>query len=266
MAIVECFRHRLLVDEGVASEVEHHDAGLHAGDRIGIDHALGVCGGGHVDGDEVAFRIDGADVGDVLDATVEAPGRVDREERIEAVGLHAEPCGGVGDGRTDGPEADDAELLARELGTRKAVLGLLGLLAHVRVIAVLADPLVAADDVAAGEQHPSEDELLHGVCVGAGRVEDDDALIGAAVDGDVVHPGTGSRDGQEGLRKLDLVEVGASHEDGVGTVKLAHEFVGIAEAVGADLGDVVHAMDLVHGFSFAGWVLGRPAALRRRVR
>ena len=131
------------------------------------------------------------------DAAVEAPGGVDREVRVVAHDLGSEGDEDVCHLSADGAEADDAHALACELAAREALLGLLGALCDLRVVARLVDPLGAADDVPACEQHAADDELLDGVGVGAGRVEDDDALLGAALDRDVVHAGAGARHGEQ---------------------------------------------------------------------
>ena len=91
-----------------------------------------------------------------------------------------------------------------------------------------------------------DDELLHRVGVRPGRVEDDDALLGAALDRDVVDAGPRAGDGQKAVSELKLVEVRGAHHEGVGALRLAHELVAPAEVVGPDLGDVVEAADLVH--------------------
>ena len=114
------------------------------------------------------------------------------------------------------------------------------------------DPLHAPDDVAARKEHSADDELLHGVGVRAGRVEDDDAPLRAALDRDVVDSGAGARDGEQPLRGLNLVEVRAPHEPRRRVRGVVDKGVsGARKRVGANGGDVVHAVNGVHGPSYA---------------
>ena len=63
----------------------------------------------------------------------------------------------------------------------------------------------APQDVMACQQHAAQNELLHGVRVGAGGVEHDDAGFGALVKRDVVHTRAGAGDGTAGFRKVHVV-------------------------------------------------------------
>ena len=102
-------------------------------------------------GYEVAGREELVEVGRVLDAAVEAPGGVDGEVRVVAHDLGAEGDEDVRHLGADGAEADDAHALARELAAGEALLGLLGALGDLRVVARLVNPLGTADDVSACE-------------------------------------------------------------------------------------------------------------------
>ena len=131
----------------------------------------------------------------------------------------------------------------------KLLLCLLRVLGKVGVVSVGAHPLDAAHDVAAGKEQARKDKLLHGVGVGTRGIEDDDALIGAAVERNVVHTGTGACNGEKTLGELGLVEARAPHHDGVGILEGIGELVLCPKAVSAGLGDVVHAVNLVHGMT-----------------
>ena len=188
----------------------------------------------------------------MLDPSVKAPGGVDGEVRVIAYDLGAEGDEDVGHLGADRSEADDAHALAGELAACEALLGLLGALGDLRVVARLVDPLGTADDVPACEQHAADDELLDGVGVGAGRVEDDDALLGAALDGDVVHAGARACHREQRGGGLDLVEVSTADEPCVRLGGVVHEGVScLLECVRSDRRDVVHAVNGVHCPSYA---------------
>ena len=245
-AVIERLGHGLLVHEHVTSQVEHHDATPHLPDGVSAYHPPRLIGGRHVDRDVVTLPKDLIDVGDMANAAIEPPCGVDGEVRVIAQGLHAKARGRVGDDGADGAQADDAEPLARQLDTREPFLDLLGPPHQVRVVTVLAHPLVSPNDVATCKQHAAKDQLLDSVCIGTRGVEDDDALLGAALEGDVVDSRAGTGDGKQPRWKRELEEVGAPHHDGVGLVKVVYEAVALSEAIGADLGDVVHAVDVIH--------------------
>jgi hypothetical protein len=71
-------------------------------------------------------------------------------------------------------------------------------------------------EVARGEQHAGDDQLLDRVGVRAGRVEDRDAATAQRGDRDVVGAGAGPADRLHARRDLDAVQVGRPHQDRIG--------------------------------------------------
>ena len=65
------------------------------------------------------------------------------------------------------------------------------------------------------EEHTAKDELLDGVGVGTRSVEDRDAQLGHADDGDVVSAGAASGDGTDTDIDLGLLQLVRAEEDGV---------------------------------------------------
>ena len=106
----------------------------------------------------------------------------------------------------------------------------------------------AAEDVAGGEQQGADGHLLDGVGVGAGSVEDHDALFGAAVGGNVVEAGTGTGDAEELGVEGHVVKGGGTDEQGFGRLHVGtgRAVVG-GEIVKAALGNGVHGLDFIHG-------------------
>ncbi len=238
--------HGDVVDQHVAGEVQEHDAVLHLSDGVGVDHTLGGGQRRHVDGDEVALHEHLRQVGELhrRGNLLVHGGLV--HGRIVADDLHAQRLGGLRHQLADGPQTNDAQRLAKDLAAGELLLGLLGGLAHVLVIGVVAHPRHAADDVAARQQHAGQHKLLHGVGIGARRVEDGDAGLGELVQRDVVHASAGAGHGLQVRGHFHLVHVGGAHEDGVGLVDVLGDLVVVGEQGQALRRDVVQAVDLVH--------------------
>ena len=101
--------------------------------------------------------------------------------------------------------------------------------------------------IAAAGDEGAHHQLGHGVGVGARRVEDHDAGVGAFVDGDVVGAGTRPGDGQQALGQGRVVHVGTAHQDSLGS----SGFVVDLKLVGGQLGqtggrDGVQRFDGIH--------------------
>ena len=243
LAGLEGLRHGLVVDQGVAGEVQEADAVFHFRDGLAVDRVLRGLHVGHMDGQEIGDRKEVVEGGRVADLAGEAPCRVDGEERIVAVDGHTEVQGRVRDLGADRTETYDAERLALDLVAGEGFLGLLGVLLDIFVLRVCADPVSAADNVAGGEDEAGDDQLLDRVRVCARGVEDDDAFLGAAVDRDVVDACAGTGDGAEFGRELHFLHIRGADEDAGGFVRSVNQRVAFAEAAGPDRADVVETVD-----------------------
>lgn len=127
-------------DQHVAGEVQEHDAVLHLSDSVGVDHALGGVHGWYVDGDEVALLEHLRQVGELhCRGNLLVHGDL-VHGRIVADDLHAQRLGGLGHELANGPQAYDAQRLAKDLAAGELLFGLLGSLAHVLVVGVVAHP------------------------------------------------------------------------------------------------------------------------------
>ena len=115
---------------------------------------------------------------------------------------------------------------------------------------MLAAPGGAGQDAAACQQHAAQDELLHGVRVGAGGVEHDDTGFGALVERDVVHASAGAGDGEQVFGQVHVVHGGAAHEHAGSLRDVVGELVVGSEQVGSLGGDVVQAVDVTHEAPF----------------
>ena len=202
-----------------------------------------------MDRDEIAGGVDLLDLFGMDDHGGEVPGGIDGQVRVKAVDLHAQGDGRVGHQHADGAQADDAQGLAHQLVAGEGLLGLLGGLGDVLVLRVLLHPADAAGNIPGGQQHAAEHQLLDGVGVGAGGVEDDDAFLRAAVQRDVVDAGAGAGDGPEPGGEGHFLHVRGADQHAGRLVDGIHQGIAAAEPVGPDGGDIVQAIDFTvfHG-------------------
>ena len=114
-------------------------------------------------------------------------------------------------------------------------------------MSLLLHPLGAAQNVAGGDEQGGNDQLFHRIGVGTGGVEDHDAVLGAAVDGNVVSAGTRPGDGPQGVGEDIVVHGGRAHQDTVLIFHVvAHLETALVQLVQAGGGDLVQSFDTIH--------------------
>ena len=181
---------------------------------------------------------------------VQVDGVLHRQVGIVAVDVHPQLHRRIGHFYAHGAQTDDAQVLAHELRPHELALLLLHQLLHVPVgVGEIPGPLDAPDHVPGGQQQRTDHQLLHGVGVGAGGVEDHDTRLGAPIDGNVVGAGAGPGNGPEVGAERHLVHIGGAHQNAVGVVAA----VGHAELIGVQLvqaqgGNLVQSLNIVHGW------------------
>ena len=179
-----------LVDQAAAGDVDDVRGALHLLEGLGAEHADGLRGLGHVDGDEVRLRQELVE-GHQLHAELGGAGGGDVGVVREDLGVEALQAGR--DEGADPAEADDADLLLEELDA--GVLGALPLAVLERG-AGLRDVAGEAQDVADGQFGGGDD-------VGGRRVDHHDAGLGGGLDVDVVEADACAGDHLEVLRGGD---------------------------------------------------------------
>jgi hypothetical protein len=145
------------------------------------------------------------------------------------------------------PRPDDAERAPGKLEAGELLLGVLEALFEVGAF----EPLDVSDrrnDVARDGKHRGEHQLLDGVGVGAGGVEDGDAAPGHGLHGDVVHASAGARDCLDRRRHIVGLEHVRAQQDRVRRRKaLADDVERMRKALEAARGDVVVDGDAMLG-------------------
>ena len=191
----------------------------------------------------------------MVDGAGKLPRRVYGEERVIAVHIHAERHSRVAHENADGAQADDAQLFAGNLRTHVGALALFDELSDLRALVLERfRPGDAVHNFAGAEEERSQHKFLHGVGVGARRVEHHNALLAAFVERNVVHARAGARDGQQPRAEGHLVHGRGAHQDGLRVLHVRPADVIGAEAGGARLGNFIQALNVVHGnhpFSFS---------------
>ena len=146
------------------------------------------------------------------------------------------------------PKANDSEVLAHDLAAAKHGLILLNPLPGQPLAAEIFHMVHSVNDAARSEQHAAQDELLDGVGIGAGRVENGNAELCHARDGDVVGAGAAAGYGSDGVRDLLLLELVRAEQDGMGVgcvlsvlSNIVFVLIETLKAIGTDL---IEALDL----------------------
>lgn len=204
VSVLERIGKRIEVDQAAARDVEDDGAFGHLGQLLGADHASGLGGLGHVQGDEVGLLAHLVDVIEQRDAVM--GGTLGRAVRVIADELHAKGGGTLGNKQADVTGAEDAERLVLELLARE--LGAIPLaFLHGRA---------RCRGVTCGGEHERHGLLGSGHDVGERRVAHDDAALGGSLAVDVVDAHAGAADDLElgpGLDDLAGDRRGRAHDE-----------------------------------------------------
>lgn len=154
----------------------------------------------------------------LFDIAGEPPRRLDREVWVATDDLHTKAYGGVSHKASDSAEADNAEGLAEDLGARKFGAFFLYEAGGGGITGKSLFPLDAIGDAAGGEEERAEGQLLHAVGVRAGGIEDTDARLRTALDGNIRDRGAGAGYAEKLGVELHIGHDRRAHHNGVGTL------------------------------------------------
>ena len=161
--------------------------------------------------------------------------------------LHAQRHGGVGHPGADGSQTDDTQRLAAQLRTHKLFFALLHILGNGGAALQALRPLHGVHHIAAAGHQSAHRQFGHRIGIGAGRVKDDDALLGAAVNGNVVGSCACAGNGQQAVRQGCLQHIGAAHQNAVGVVHVVVNLELVGGQFGqTDRGNGVERFDRIH--------------------
>ena len=241
--------HVLVAHQLAPGQIQNADTAFHLGDGVPVDEVLGGTGVGDVDGDIVRHLVQLVHVLDHMDMAVQPQGGVHRQVGVVAVHVHPQVQADVAHQGADGTQADDTQGLTVELRAHKGGFAFLhgGGYIHIWSVSLFLDPVHAPDDVPGGDEQGGDDQLLYCVGIGTGGIEDHDAGLGAAVDGNVVGAGARPGDGTQGIREDVVVHLGAAHQDAVLVLHiLPHLEAALVQLIQAGGCDLVHGFDAVH--------------------
>ena len=238
LAAFQGFQHGVGVHQLAARVVDEHAPVLHLGDVFGVEHALGRGGQGDVYGHKVRLLQQGGQVRHVH-AVIQVQRAADGEVRVVADDVHAQLHGGVCHHHADGAQADDAQRLAQHFMADEGRLALFHRFGNAFGALERLDPFDGVHDLAPAEEELADDQLFDGVGVGARGVEDDDALLRAGGDGDVVGARARTRHREELFSQRVFVHVEAAQHDAVGVFYLFGKDVAFGEFFICDFADLV---------------------------
>ena len=242
-AVVQSLQQGGIVHQLAAGEVQHPDAVFAHVQRLRVDGVAREGQIGNMDGQIIALGQHVAQADAVIDAAGQAPRGVDGDVRVVAQHLHAQRHGGVGHPCADGAQTDNAQGFAAQFGADKLLFALFHILGDGGAALEALRPVDGVHHVAAAGNQRAHHQLGHRVGVGARRVKDHDALLGAFVDGNVVGARTRTGDGQQAVGQRHVVHVGAAHQNAVGVVHIVVDL----ELAGGQLGQT-HRRDGVERF------------------
>ena len=239
-----------VVHQSAPGHVDDAHAVLHFGNGRGVDGILGGLHIGQVEGNVIRAGVQRVQLLHHLDVPVQPKGGVHRQIRVIAVHIHTQGEADVSHQRADGPQPHHAQGFAVELRPHKGGFALLHRGGHVHVpgLGLLLHPGRAADHIPGGQQHGAQHQLLHRVGIGPGGIEHHDARLGAALHGNVVHPGSRPGNGPQLLGKNIVMELGGTHQDGVLILHpVAGQIALSGQALQTDRGNFIHGFNIIHG-------------------
>ncbi len=194
------------IDDAAAGAIEDADAFFHFGEGGGVDHAFGLVGHRHVDGDEIADGIQIVHV--LLDVHVQGFGAGAGKVGIVSEDFHAEGGGAFGDFAADAAHAEDAKGLVVKFGALKILAA---------PFAFLHGGVGLRNLAGQGHKH-GKGQFGGGNGVAAGGVHHDDAALGGGIDIDIVHADAGA---------ADDAEIGGGGDDLLGDLGLGADDHGV---------------------------------------
>lgn len=246
--LIQCSDDGVVVDDPVAREIQQNGTLAQGAQTLGVDHVTSIGRERNMEGDEIRAREQIVDAQRRLHIALELPRTRNRNGRIIADDAHPERACRIGDLHPDRAETDDAQRTARQLEAHELLLTRLDRLVDGRVVALEpARKAPSLTDVARRDQHAGDHQLLDGVRISAGRIEDRHATRRHRLDRDVVGPGAGASDRQHTRRDIRRLHLGRAHQDGIRMRDLRGNLVAIPrQPIEPGNRDVVERLNFEH--------------------
>ena len=257
--------HRIVIDDLGTRLVYYPHAVAHCGKRLRIEHVVGILVIGDIDAYIITVSEYFFDIVGALCIARKSPRGFDRHKRVVAYYVHIQRKARVCDQRARCAQAENADGFAHKLGACEIGLALF----HERgyLIALIGDalyPLDAADDVARGKHHRAHGLLLYRLGIRAGAVENDDALFGKLIYGNVIIARSGARNAEKLGIDLVIMHIRTADDYSVGRGDILADVAALGfELIKADGRNFVYCFNIIHGvlpriFSYNRPELARP--------
>ena len=249
--------HRVRVHKLAAREIEDLYAVLHLRHRRSVDEARRILSCRNMQRNIITglenFVITGRDAHRT--GQIQRIGH--RKIRVIADYLHAERFRNVGYKAADRPKTDHAERFACDFTTGKLSLARLDLLGDIRFVRNSRSPVDPPDNIPRGQKQGADRKLFYRVCVGARRVEYDDARLCAPVNGNIVDARAAACDCQQFFIQRHIMKLCRTHHDRIRVFAGIRYRIGTAKDVCADLCDLVHQFDIHAVTSYFGFFFAK---------
>ena len=147
LSLLQGSSHIVIIYQGIPGEVKDHNPVLHHGQLFPVDHALGGIQQGHMDGYVITFLENGIHIGNMLYIPGQSPRGVHGNIGVISIDLHPQMGGCIGNLRTNGAQAHNAQLLALDLASGKSLFALLRILCNIVILGIGLAPLNAAHNI-----------------------------------------------------------------------------------------------------------------------
>ena len=220
LAFSQSFRQSFLIYQQVSGKVQENHTVFHLSDLIFSDHIPGTVHKRHMNGNIVTITVDHIHIIDMMDAPRQTPGCIYRDKGVIAVNLHAQVHRRISHPDSNGPKADDSQLLSADLTAGKFFLLLLCFLCNILRSLLLLQPFDTAYDISGGQEHTCDDHFLYPVGVCTGSIENNHSFFGKVLQGNIVHPCTCPCHCHSFIGNLQAVHISASYQNSVCLCKI----------------------------------------------
>ena len=154
-------------------------------------------------------------------------------------------CGDVCNHSAYGTETDNTQSFSEKLASREFALSLLYRFCD--ILSKSGCPIDTAHDITGSKQQRGYGKLLYSVCIRSGGIENDDSLLRAFLDRNIINSGSRACDRLKLRFEFRIVKRCRTHHyrAGIGNILADIIFRGI-KFINADRGNFIHKLYIVH--------------------